>query len=63
MTVASVELGGIRTLVQVPLFSERGPIGLFILYRREVRPFTDRQVAWSRRSPRRPRSPWRTRDC
>jgi PAS domain S-box-containing protein len=45
MTVASVELGGIRTLVQVPLFSERGPIGVFILYRREVRPFTDRQVA------------------
>ncbi|MBS0526445.1 MAG: GAF domain-containing protein, partial [Proteobacteria bacterium] len=45
MTVASVELGGIRTLVQVPLRSERGPIGLFILYRREVRPFADRQLA------------------
>jgi len=45
MTVASVELGGIRTLLQVPIMSERGPIGLFILYRREVKPFTDKQVA------------------
>ena len=45
MTVSSVELGGIRTLVQVPLLNVRGPIGLFILYRCEVRPFTDRQIA------------------
>jgi GAF domain-containing protein len=45
MTVASVELGGIRTLLQVPLMGERGPIGLFVLYRQEVRPFTDRQIA------------------
>ena len=45
MTVASVELGGIRTLVQVPLVGERGTIGVFILYRQEVRPFTEAQVA------------------
>src|SRR6185437_15879778 len=45
MTVVSVEQGNIRTLVQVPLHGERGPIGLFILYRQEVRPFTDRQIA------------------
>jgi GAF domain-containing protein/two-component sensor histidine kinase len=44
MTVVSVEQGNIRTLVQVPLRGERGPIGLFILYRQEVRPFTDRQI-------------------
>src|SRR6185312_15117366 len=44
MTVASVELAQIRTIVMVPLHGERGPIGLFILYRQEVRPFTDRQV-------------------
>jgi GAF domain-containing protein/nitrogen-specific signal transduction histidine kinase len=45
ITVVSVEQGHIRTLVQVPLRGERGPIGLFILYRQEVRPFTDRQIA------------------
>jgi PAS domain S-box-containing protein len=45
MTVAGVELGGIRTLLQVPLMSEAVPIGVFILYRQEVRPFTDRQIA------------------
>ena len=45
MTVASVELGGIRTLIQVPLLGERGPIGLFVLYRQEVRPFSERQIA------------------
>ncbi len=45
MTVASVELGGIRTLVQVPLVGEHGTIGLFILYRQEVRPFTEAQIA------------------
>src|SRR5689334_5000870 len=45
MTVVSVEQGHIRTLVQVPLHGERGPIGLFILYRQEVRPFTNQQIA------------------
>jgi GAF domain-containing protein/two-component sensor histidine kinase len=45
MTVVSVELGNIRTLVQVPLVGERGTIGLFILYRQEVRPFTEAQIA------------------
>src|SRR6185437_7279812 len=45
MTVASVELAQIRTIVMVPLLGDRGPIGLFILYRQEVRPFTGRQVA------------------
>jgi GAF domain-containing protein len=45
ITVASVELGGIRTLVQVPLVGEHGTIGVFILYRQEVRPFTDAQLA------------------
>ncbi|MFO1080741.1 MAG: GAF domain-containing protein [Reyranellaceae bacterium] len=45
LTVYLVEEVGIRTLVMVPLISERGVIGLFVLYRLEVRPFTDQQVA------------------
>jgi GAF domain-containing protein len=42
--VAGVELGGIRTLLLVPLLKENQPIGVFSLYRQEVRPFTDKQI-------------------
>ena len=45
LAVAGVELGGIRTFLQVPLRNERGVIGLFMIFRHEVQPFTDRQVA------------------
>ncbi len=45
LAVAGVELGGIRTFLQVPLKSERGVVGLFMIFRHEVLPFTDRQVA------------------
>jgi PAS domain S-box-containing protein len=45
ITVASVELANIRTILQVPLVAERGSIGLMALYRTEVRPFSERQVA------------------
>jgi signal transduction histidine kinase len=42
--VAAVNLGGYRTLVSVPMFKENGLIGAIVIYRREVRPFTDKQV-------------------
>jgi adenylate cyclase len=42
--VAGVELGGIRTLLLVPMLNENELIGAFFLSRKEVRPFTDRQV-------------------
>ena len=41
-TVASVDIGGIRTVVWVPLVCDRGTIGLFSIDRKEVRPFTKR---------------------
>src|SRR5262249_29876273 len=41
---AAVELGGVRTLLIVPLLKEREPIGAFALSRQEVRPFTDKQI-------------------
>jgi GAF domain-containing protein len=43
--IAAVELGGVRTVLAVPMLKENELIGAFILNRQEVRPFTDRQVA------------------
>src|SRR5262249_11331286 len=43
--VAAVELGGIRTLLLVPMLKENELLGVFSLYRQEVRPFTDKQIA------------------
>src|SRR5208282_1224807 len=42
--VAAVELGGVRTFLAVPMLKENDLIGLFTLYRQEVRPFTDKQI-------------------
>jgi GAF domain-containing protein len=45
MAVAAVELGGIRTFVAVPMLKESEVVGVISIYRREVRPFTDKQIA------------------
>jgi GAF domain-containing protein len=45
MAVAGVELGGIRTLVVVPMLKENQVVGLIAIYRREVRPLTEKQIA------------------
>ena len=42
--VAAVNLGGYRTLVSVPMFKENELIGAIVIYRQEVRPFTDKQI-------------------
>jgi GAF domain-containing protein len=43
--VAAIELGGVRTYVAVPMLKEGELIGAFTLFRQDVRPFTDRQIA------------------
>jgi GAF domain-containing protein/anti-sigma regulatory factor (Ser/Thr protein kinase) len=44
-TVAAVEQGGVRTMLFVPMLKEDEIFGAFTLYRQEVRPFTDKQIA------------------
>src|SRR5229473_3494935 len=43
--VANVDLGGVRTSLSVPLIESGRLIGVFTLIRREVQPFTDKQIA------------------
>jgi signal transduction histidine kinase/putative methionine-R-sulfoxide reductase with GAF domain len=45
VVVAAVELGGVRTLLGVPMLKEDELIGAILLYRQEARPFTDKQIA------------------
>jgi GAF domain-containing protein len=42
--VAAVELGGVRTILYVPMVKENELVGAFALSRQEVRPFTDKQI-------------------
>jgi signal transduction histidine kinase len=44
MRVAAAELGGVRTLLSVPMLRENELIGVISVYRNEVRLFTDKQV-------------------
>ena len=45
MRVSAVELGGVRTILDVPMLKENEVIGAVAIYREVVRPFTDKQVA------------------
>jgi GAF domain-containing protein len=42
---AMVELGGARTMLNVPLLKDDDVIGFFSVYRKEVRAFSDKQIA------------------
>jgi len=44
LRVQTVELGGMRTWLGVPMLKEGAVVGAFVIYRREVRPFSDKQT-------------------
>jgi two-component system, NtrC family, sensor kinase len=43
--VTLVELAGARTLLAVPMLRDKELVGAISIYRQEVRPFTDKQIA------------------
>ncbi len=44
LPVSAVEVAGIRTMLCVPMFKDDDLVGVMTIYRKEVRPFNDKQV-------------------
>ena len=61
MTVVAVDVGGNRSLIAVPMFKENVPIGVLSIYRKEVRPFTDKHIELVTKFAAKPSLPSRTR--
>jgi len=45
LVVSGVEDAGLRSLISVPMLKDGAVVGTLNVYRREVRPFTDKQIA------------------
>src|SRR5262249_21866262 len=44
LAISAADIGGIRTLVTVPMHKDNEAVGAITIYRREVRSFTDKQI-------------------
>ena len=44
LAVSAADIGGIRTLVTVPMLKEGEAVGVITIYRREVLPFNQKQI-------------------
>jgi class 3 adenylate cyclase len=44
LAIAAVDLAGVRTLISVPMLKQDSVIGTLNVYRREVRPFSEKQI-------------------
>jgi class 3 adenylate cyclase len=45
LPVATIEIAGVRTLLSVPMLKDDQVIGAIAIFRKEVRPFTNKQIA------------------
>jgi GAF domain-containing protein len=45
LAVVSADQAGIRTILMMPMAKENTGLGLFTIYRQEVRPFSDKEIA------------------
>ena len=61
--VRFVDLCRVRSLILAPMLKENELIGVIGVYRTEVRPFTDKQIALVQNFAAKPSSPSRTRGC
>jgi two-component system, NtrC family, sensor kinase len=48
---ATARLAGAKSHLAVPMFKDKALIGAIVIYRHEVRPFTDKQIELCRTSP------------